>query len=292
MTNTQIQLKTDRITKIPIQNYEKDFMFIINHQEYKTTKLISQLLSPVICKMNLDDATNNTIEIETKNEGNFEKILNLINFEQISIEDNEILFIKEILELLGLPLNDFINHSSEEEINNENIISKLKLHEKYETIYPNLLEEDIEYISKHFYEIYETHKEEFETLLPTTIERIISNESLKIQNEDQLFNFINELCIRQKENENENYSRFYSYVIFSNLSSESMQTFINNFDYNEIDHETWTSLSNRLTKPILNQNENENAERRRRYENTKIEKENKKEKSKKNCAEKFFSLLV
>ena len=38
--------------------------------------------------MNLNDATNNTIEIMTKTEGNFEKILNLINFEQISIEDN------------------------------------------------------------------------------------------------------------------------------------------------------------------------------------------------------------
>ena len=130
-------------------------------------------------------------------------------------------------------------------------------------------------------------KKEFETLLPTTIERIISNQSLKLKNEDQLFNFINELCLKQNENENENYSRFYGYVIFSNLSPESMETFINNFDYNEIDHETWTSLSNRLTKPILNQNENENAEQRRRYENTKIENEN--EKLKKNCEENFFS---
>ena len=269
MTKTQIQLKTDRIRKIPLQNYEKDFTFIVNHQEYKTSKLISQFLSPVICEMNLNDATNNNIEIETKNEGNFEKILDLINFEQISIEDNEILFMNEILEKLGLTLNDIINYNSEEEINNENIISKTKLHEKYETIYSNLLEKDIEYISSHFYEIYETHEKEVETLLPTTIERIISNQSLKLKNEDQLFNFINELCLKQNENENENYSRFYGYVIFSNLSPESMETFINNFDYNEIDHETWTSLSNRLTKPILKQNENENdnSERRRRYEN-------------------------
>ena len=66
-----------------------------------------------------------------------------------------------------------------------------------------------------------------------------------------------------------------------------METFINNFDYNEIDHETWTSLSNRLTKPILKQNEKENEERRRRYENTKIENEN--EKRKKKCEEKIFS---
>ena len=36
MTNTQIQLKTDRIRKIPIQNYEKDFTFIVNSKEYKT----------------------------------------------------------------------------------------------------------------------------------------------------------------------------------------------------------------------------------------------------------------
>ena len=189
---------------------------------------------------------------------------------------------------MGLTLNDIIDSNSEE-INNENIISKTKWHEKYETIYSNLLEKDIEYISSHFYEIYETQAKEVETLLPTTIERIISNQSLKLKNEDQLFNFINELCMKQNENENENYSRFYGYVIFSNLSPESMETFINNFDYNEMDHETWTSLSNRLTKPILNQNENENenAERRRRYESTKIENEN--EKLKNNCEEKFFS---
>ena len=205
--------------------------------------------------MKLNDPTIDTIEINTVNEGNFEKILNLNQFDKISFEENEIPFLNEIFEIFGLTIDDiFNNFDRKEEINNENIISNTKRHEKFK-IYSNLLKEDIEYISSHFYELYETGKEFLLTLLPSTIERIISNEKLKLTNEDQLFNFIFEFYNQQNSNSNSNeITKFFGYLIFSNLSEETMKIFIDNFDYNELDHETWKSLTNRLTKPILNQN--------------------------------------
>ena len=130
MTNPQIQLKTERITKIPLKNYEQDFTFIVNHKEYKTSKLTSQLLSPIICDMNVNDASIDTIEIHTRHEGDFQKFVELINFERISIEnENEVSFFNEIFEILGLTFSDFNDYIDGEEINNENIISKTKRHE-------------------------------------------------------------------------------------------------------------------------------------------------------------------
>ena len=51
--NIQIQLKTNRIKNIPFENYEKDFTFIVNDQEFKTSKLVSQLISPAICSVSM-----------------------------------------------------------------------------------------------------------------------------------------------------------------------------------------------------------------------------------------------
>ena len=152
MTNTQIQLKTERIKEIHLENYENDFTFIVNHKEYKTSKLTSQLISPVICEMKLNDPTINMIEINTLNEGYFEKIINLNQFDKISFEENEIPFLNEIFEIFGLTIHDIFNkfdRKEKEEINNENINSNTKRHEQFK-FYSHLLKEDSEYISSHF----------------------------------------------------------------------------------------------------------------------------------------------
>lgn len=52
----KIKLHTGCSINIPFQNYEKDFSFIVNGKEFKTTKFIADMLSPKISKYHLNDS--------------------------------------------------------------------------------------------------------------------------------------------------------------------------------------------------------------------------------------------
>ena len=83
--NSQIQLNTTRISYIPIGTFVNDFTFIVNGREYQTSRLVSDLLSPFICQLHAGDPTINTFSIRTQNQGDFQNVLNLINFQLNSI---------------------------------------------------------------------------------------------------------------------------------------------------------------------------------------------------------------
>ena len=63
---SKMQLKTSCILTVPFQTYDADFSFIVNGEEFKTSRFISDLLSPTICKMHLNDPTVDTYIINTK----------------------------------------------------------------------------------------------------------------------------------------------------------------------------------------------------------------------------------
>lgn len=50
----KIQLKTTSILNVSLQSYEKDFSFLVNGEEFKTSRIISDLLSPKICQLHKD----------------------------------------------------------------------------------------------------------------------------------------------------------------------------------------------------------------------------------------------
>ena len=97
-----IQLDYSCVLNIPLQTYNEDFYFIVNGQEYKTNRLISVLLSPKISKIHLSDLIIDRIKINTKQKGDFQHVLNLIDFMSQNIPENEIPFILEVLDFLDI----------------------------------------------------------------------------------------------------------------------------------------------------------------------------------------------
>ena len=94
MNSNSIQLKQSCTLNVPIQNYDDPFTFVVNGEEFKTTKLISDLLSPKISKIHQNDPTFDTITINTLNKkGHFPQILKLLSFNSIEIPSIEIPFI-------------------------------------------------------------------------------------------------------------------------------------------------------------------------------------------------------
>ena len=84
MKNT-VKLQSDSISQVPIQIYEENFTFIVNGEEYRTNKIVADLLSPIISNQHRDDPTFSEFTIKTQSEGNFQTILNLVSFEEKEI---------------------------------------------------------------------------------------------------------------------------------------------------------------------------------------------------------------
>ncbi|KAK8847913.1 hypothetical protein M9Y10_018961 [Tritrichomonas musculus] len=233
---SKIQLKPASILKVPIQIYDKDFKFLVNGEEFKTSRLLSDLLSPNICNIHLTDPSFDEIIINTHNSGNFSHFINLQAFNVENISANELPFISEVLEILG---NDSINFIEEEktEITIDNVFSLIKKHQKNDKFY----NDEIEFISSHFYLLYETQAEELESLSIDALTDIIGSKKIQLKDEDQLLHFINKMYLKSST-----FSVLYEKVVYSNLSNKAMSDFIDVYDVNEMTTEMWRALSERL----------------------------------------------
>lgn len=240
--SSKIQLLPLNIKNVPIHTYNDDFTFIVNGEEFKTNRLISDLISPKICKIHLNDPTFSQFIIDTHYHGNFSHILNLINFTENIIPENEIPFISEVIEILNNDLISLESFHKSEEIGIDNIFTHIHIHNQNDEFYSKHLNEEINFISSHFWQICQPqHYEDFLKLKKVTFQRIIQNQKLQLKDEDQLLHLINYLYMNDHE-----YSIFYEDVCFVNVSRESIIEFLTVFDVNDITKMTWNAVSDRL----------------------------------------------
>ena len=269
--NNSIKLQANSILQIPFDNYPKDFVFIVNGKTYKTMKFCADLLSTKISKMHQIDPTLNEYSFNTNTKGDFQLFLDILNFNQKDLEEQDIPFITEIICIL---CTENIEYNIKiPEININNAINLIRKHEKSAFFYSKILSEEIEYLSSHFYELKDEQLEEISEISIETIEEIIGNEKLALKTEDQLLTLINLLYSKSST-----YSNLYEYVYFENISHEKMKEFISIFSIEWITQGTWMSISNRLLNDKSKEIEKEQS---KRYHFSEM---NKKEEEKKNDA--------
>ena len=212
---------------VPLNNYEKDFTFIVNGKEFQTTKVIADLLSPKISNSHLLDPTISHIIINTRSQGNFQRFLNLQKFELENISNDELLFFGEIIEQLGTENVDI--NIAKVDITIDNVLNCLLHDFPFRHLYSQQIEEEIEFISKNFIEIEQNQQSSLLNLPKELLSSILSNPNLVIESEDKLLNFINELYLKSNE-----YSILYEYILFSNVQSSSINDFLTVFDFNDL----------------------------------------------------------
>lgn len=127
--NNQIVLDYKSILGIPLQKYDNDFTFVVNGKLFKTSRIVADLLSPKIAQMHFNDPTSCEYSIQTNENGDFQKILNLINFERIDILPNEIPYIHEILEILDNQSIQIYNKNPNVIISLDYIFDNIQIHE-------------------------------------------------------------------------------------------------------------------------------------------------------------------
>lgn len=252
-----IQLKTSSINNIPFQSYD-EFVFIVNGKEYKTSRIISDLLSPKVCQLHLSDPTINKYTFKTKHKGDFSQFLKLINFERLEQTETDYDFIMEVIEKLGNDSIEFSFQSKNTKVTNKNVFKLLHNHSKYPHFFADKINEEIDFISSHFYELFDTvdQNQKLQDLNIDIVEQIIDNPKLKLKSENQLLSVINKLYSEDSE-----YSILYEYVDFKVVGSKSMKEFINIFDLNDMNTKMWRNLSKRLDKEIFLKSKNLESKR-------------------------------
>ena len=237
---TNINLKN--IQRVHFDKFEKDFSFIVNGQIYKTNSFVANILSPHISKMTDENMNVRYYQVNTKHDGDFNRIIENGEMKSMNIKEEENQYFRNIMKQLGN--NDEAIRFYEEfqaDISNENVIQRMQIKADLELNF----DEEITFISKNFHEFHTKHSEAMLSLDLNTIEQIICNSNLKVQNEEELFDFVLELYLKSKE-----YATLFSYVIFLNLTTNSIQKFRQYFDINDINNSIWTSICYRLEQNI------------------------------------------
>lgn len=63
--NYKMRLNSSSIMKVPLRFYQDDFTFIVNGEEFKTSRIFSDLISSKISQMHSNDPTFDTFYINT-----------------------------------------------------------------------------------------------------------------------------------------------------------------------------------------------------------------------------------
>lgn len=242
---SHIQLQASSVLNVPFHLYDKNFLFIVNGEEFKTSRIIADLISSKICQLHLCDPTIDEFVINTCKRGDFSLILNLANFEQAEISENEIPFFSEIIQFLDIKSLE-VSHSNDIiPITLDNAFDLIKKHEQMGSTCALLLEKEIDFISSHFYEICGKKEDSLKQLSKEILIQVLSNPYLELIDEEQLLDFINHLYRKDST-----YSIFYEFVDFSNVRSANVDEFLQLFDMNDLTNEIWNALSTRLKTPI------------------------------------------
>lgn len=275
-TNINFSLALD-IKSIPLDKYEKDFTFIVNEKRYKTSRFVADLLSPIISKYHFQDETLDefTIKIDkhdkksSKKRDYFQDFLELYKYNGIEIDPNarkhyceyflQLGNFNEYLKLQqeyfeGLDSSNVIDRFNELTNNldssNENEDKEEKENKKDNTLLNNLINTDAingltNYISSNFDDI---DKEKLKTLDKSIIEKIIKSDSLILEEEDSLLNFIIDLYKKDQI-----YSDLFEYVYFANVKEETLEEFVNCFSLDYINSGIWMKIFQRLIHSKQNQ---------------------------------------
>ena len=240
--NDFIKIQTENLNRIQFDKFEKDFLFIVNGKTYKTNSFVANILSPHISKMTEDNMQVFYYEINTKYEGDFNQIIEFGEMKTINVSPEEKQYFGNILKLLGNNAEAIqFYREFEEEISFENVIQRINTKKELEIN----IDEEVKFISKNFHDFHIQFPEAISELDIDIIERIISNQELKLQDEIELFEIILKLYIKSSK-----YSILFSYVHFINLPYKSIREFTKNFDINDINNSIWEKICTRLEQDI------------------------------------------
>lgn len=276
--------KTFTLSSSGIKNIicdEKEFVFIFGNKEIRMSNISAEFISPIVSRLHVSDSTINSIYYELPQKADFpqfdailtEDIINLLHLlskgSPVSMNPEQIYKIQQISILLSNSelFNELqkINNSDE---NLDEYLNNLQLLEYLSNLNYNLdfdISSFIIPISKKFNSI--DHKKLHKLSKPLLL-KIISNENLKIEDEDSLFDFIKDI-FEQTNNESLTIIDFFEFIDFRNLSEEKFKEAIQCIDPNQITNQLWKNICSRFldnNKDQMNKNKQDKSDSDAKFE--------------------------
>lgn len=240
-----------RFKDIALDKYDKNFTFIVNNRQYATSRVIADLLSPIINAYHYQDESINEFKITTiqsTDNDYFTDFLKLPEIIQPNLDDTRVTLYSQYFLELG-NIEEFLKLNPEyfEKVTASNAIQRLrtlrdKISPHITNNFESLLTELVKFCSSHFYEL---PREEIESLDADTLELIVGSEFLQIETEDEFIEIL--LDLNEKDDK---YSKLFEYVLFNNLNDESIEKFIDAFNINFLTNGTWISVCRGLLKKL------------------------------------------
>lgn len=240
------------LREIPFTKYAHDFTFIVDGKKFQTSRIVADLLSPIIRKLHFIDESINEFYIHTEyNNANFSEncfsdFLDLCSFEKVELNSIKRELFSTYLYKLG-NIDDFLRIrpefstplTIENAIERFQTISKLSenISEEFDRSSFNI-ESIISFISSHFEDF---DQQQMKSLSIDLLEEILDSENLKITDEDSLFKFILNLY-----KEDHSFSTLFEHIIFGNLNETSIEKFVTCFELENINQKIWETICSRL----------------------------------------------
>ena len=231
-------------------------------------RIFAEFISPVVSHLHRADMTINKIYFEEKKISNippFEviftnEIINLLHqlLEglQVSLKEEQVKKLEIIAILFGNDdflntLHDLLPIKYEDDQITDNLmkVEAIECISKNTTLINCDITKIIEYLSEHFHMIDE---KEIKKIPKSILIKIITNNHLKLKDEDWLFDIIKEK-LSEQNNVDEcddsiypNNADFYEAIEVNNLSDNKFTEFVSTMQFNLITNSIWSSISSRI----------------------------------------------
>lgn len=143
--------------------------------------------------------------------------------------------------MLEISTNDVKIANDPKEQEGLSSINKLEQYIQFPVIYAEEIDKEIESISREFFQLKKEEKKRLQRFPKRIIESIIGHQSLQLESEDSLLEFVNELYAKDREMVD-----LYSYVDFINVSKNEMRKYVELFEKDDLTGGLWMRLCERL----------------------------------------------
>jgi hypothetical protein len=234
----QLILSANGLTNWQRGIYENDFTFILQDARYDCPLFIATFLSPRVANLLSSDPTIRELQIKTRDPNHFfTGVLGLAEGRAVQLTAaNSQFFCSVGVELKNQEMAGFINGA----LTLDTAIARLLL------LFDLNADVDCEiaFCSLHFHEL---KQDEIDQLPLEIVEAIVCHRSLKLQDEDSLFEFIRRVVVRDGR-----FAVLLANVCFEHLSRDSIESFVGLISecFEFLSAAVWESVAKRLVLSV------------------------------------------
>lgn len=274
MAKSAINLSSSGLKNLVLQNEENQFTFKIGNKSIRMHQIYAEFLSPAVSHIHHCDPTINSMTLNFPQSDEYltdeiiSQIQKISSGYSVEIEQKDSSIFRNLSLFFG---NEELHRKIDElfpiefsKLTTEELIKELKIYEKYSKFNDaNFYSKIIEYIADKFESM---DKQKLKQLSKPILYSILTSDKLKIENEDALKDFIDDVfdfSSSSLNEENVDIVYFYEILDFSKLSLNKLSDVLDKIEIDKMTSTFWDKCKFIITR----NNSSSNAKNKQKNEN-------------------------